>query len=75
MTLISKTLIGTYEGGHKHVFEKCCYKKLDIVIYIYIYTVANYKYYISVKTLKTLKNYTEMLRLVSDLFTMLMLCS
>jgi hypothetical protein len=47
MILISKTLIGTYEGGHKHVFEKFCYKKLDIVIYIYIYiyiyTVANFK--------------------------------
>ena len=31
--------------------------------------------YISVKTLKTLKEYAVMLRLVSDVFPMLMLCS
>ena len=32
--LISKTLSGTYEGD---VFEMCCYRTLDIVLYIYIY--------------------------------------
>jgi len=37
--LISKTLTGTYEGGYMFVFEMCCYRTLDIVIYI----VANYK--------------------------------
>jgi len=37
--LISKTLTGTYEGGYTYVFEMCCYRTLDIVIYI----VANYK--------------------------------
>ena len=34
--LISKTLTGTYEGGYTYVFEMCCYRTLDIVIYIYI---------------------------------------
>ena len=38
-TRISKTLTGTYEGGYTFVFEKCCYRALDIVIYI----LANYK--------------------------------
>jgi len=38
-TLISKTLTGTYEGGYTYVYEMCCYRTLDIVIYI----VANYK--------------------------------
>jgi len=37
--LISKTLSGTYEGGYTYVFEMCCCRTLDIVIY----TVANYK--------------------------------
>ena len=37
--LISKTLTGTYEGGYAYVFEMCCYRSLDIIIYI----VANYK--------------------------------
>ena len=37
--LISKTVTGTYEGGYMYVFEVCCYRTLDIVIYI----VANYK--------------------------------
>ena len=32
--LISKTLTGTYEGGYTCVFEMCCYRTLDIVIYI-----------------------------------------
>ena len=32
--LISKTSTGTYEGGYTHVFEKCCYRMLDIVLYI-----------------------------------------
>jgi hypothetical protein len=40
--LISKTWTGTYEGGYTYVFEMCCYRTLDIVIYI----VANYKIYI-----------------------------
>ena len=35
--LISKTLTGTYEGGYTYVFEMCCYRTLDIYIYIYIY--------------------------------------
>ena len=38
-TLISKTLTGIHEGGYTYVFEMCCYRTLDIVIYI----VANYK--------------------------------
>ena len=37
--LISKTLTRTYEGGYMYVFEMCCHRTLDIVIYI----VANYK--------------------------------
>ena len=37
--LISKTLTATYEGGYTYVFEMCCYRTLDIVIYF----VANYK--------------------------------
>ena len=37
--LISKTLTGTHEGGYTYVFGMCCYKTLDIVIYI----VADYK--------------------------------
>ena len=40
---ISKTLTGTYEGGYTYVFEMRCYRTLDIVLYIYIYIVANYK--------------------------------
>jgi len=43
--LIGKTLTGAYEGGYTCVFEMCCYRTLDIVIYI----VANYKIFISVK--------------------------
>jgi len=34
---ISKTLTGTYEGGYTCVFEMCCFRTLDIVLYIYIY--------------------------------------
>jgi len=37
--LISKTLTGTYEGIYAYVFKMCCYRTLDIVIYI----VANYR--------------------------------
>jgi len=37
--LISKTLTGSYEGGYAYVFKMCCYRNLEIVIYI----VANYK--------------------------------
>ena len=37
--LISKTLTGIYEGGYTYVFEMCCYRTLDIVIYF----VANYR--------------------------------
>ena len=33
-TLVSKTLTGTYEGGYTYVYEMCCYRTLDIVIYI-----------------------------------------
>ena len=33
--LISKTLTGTCEGGYTYVFEMCCYRTLDIVIYTY----------------------------------------
>jgi len=40
--LISKILTLTYEGGYTYVFEMCCYRTLDIVIYI----VANYKMFI-----------------------------
>jgi len=40
--LTSKTLTGTYEGRYMYVFEMCCYRTLDIIIYI----VANYKIYI-----------------------------
>ena len=36
-TLISTTLTGTYEEGYTYVFEMCCYRILDIVLYIYIY--------------------------------------
>ena len=32
--LISKTLTGTYEGGSTYVFEMCCYRTLDIILYI-----------------------------------------
>ena len=32
--LISKTLTGTYEGGHTYLFETCCYRTLEIVLYI-----------------------------------------
>jgi hypothetical protein len=35
--LVSKTLTGTYEGGYAYVFEMCCYRTLDIVLYKYIY--------------------------------------
>jgi len=38
-TLISKTLTRTYEGGYTYVFEMCCYRTSDIVIYIGV----NYK--------------------------------
>ena len=30
---ISKTLTGTYEGSYTCVFEMCCFRVLDIVIY------------------------------------------
>jgi len=35
--LISNTLTGTCEGGYTYVFEMCCYRTLDIVIYTVIY--------------------------------------
>jgi len=70
-TLISIILTGTYKGAYMYIFEMCCYRTLDIVIYI----VANYKWYISVKKLKTLKNYAVMLRLLSDTIPMLILYS
>jgi len=34
--LISKTLTSTYEGGYTYVFETCCYRTLDIVLYIMV---------------------------------------
>ena len=37
--LISKTITDTCEEGYTYVFEMCCYRTLDIVMYI----VANYK--------------------------------
>ena len=40
--LIFKTLTGSYKGGYTYVFDMCCYRSLDIVIYI----VANYKIYL-----------------------------
>jgi len=40
--LISKALTGTYDGGYTYAFETCCYRTLDIVLYI----VANYTIYI-----------------------------
>jgi hypothetical protein len=30
---IFKTSTGAYEGGYTYVFEVCCYRTLDIVIY------------------------------------------
>jgi len=38
--LISKTLSGTYEGGYTYVLEMCCYRTLDIVIYIITYSMV-----------------------------------
>ena len=77
--LISKILTGTYEKGYTYVFEICCYRTLDnvlyIYIYIYIYCCQFQNMYVSVKMLKTLKSYAVMLRLVSDIFPMLILCS
>jgi len=71
--LISKTVTGTYEGGYTYyVFEMCCYRTLDIVLFIYIYIVANYK--ICVEALKPFK-LCSMLRSVSDIFPMLILYS
>ena len=32
--LISKTLTGAYEGGYAYVFKMCCYRTLEIFIYI-----------------------------------------
>jgi len=37
--LISKSLAGMYEESYTYVFEMCCHRTLDIVIYI----IANYK--------------------------------
>jgi len=37
--LVSKTLTGTYEGDYAYVFKMCCYRTLEIVIYV----IANYK--------------------------------
>ena len=68
---ISKTLTSTYEGGYTYVFEMCCYRTLDIVIYILLLITK----YISIKTLKTLKNYAVMLHLVSDIFPVLIFYS
>jgi hypothetical protein len=35
--LIYKTVTGTYEGGYTYVFEMCCYRILEIVLYVYVY--------------------------------------
>jgi len=34
--LISEILTVTYEGGYTYLFERCCYRTLEIVIYVYI---------------------------------------
>ena len=39
--LISKLLIGTYERGYMYVFEMCCYRTSDIVLYLLL---LNLKY-------------------------------
>ena len=46
MIPFSKTLTTTYERGYTYVLQMCCYRTLDIVIYI----VASYK--ICIKALK-----------------------
>ena len=40
---ISETLTSTYEGGYTYVFKMCCYRTLDIVIYIVAITKYVYK--------------------------------
>jgi len=45
--LISKTLTVTYEGGYTCVFEMCCYRTLDIVIYILLLIIKFVKNIIS----------------------------
>ena len=64
--LISETLTGTYVGGYTYVFEMC-----SIELWIFLYRLLLIIIYISVKTLKTLKNYAVMYRLVRDIFPML----
>jgi len=55
------------------VFEVCCCKTLDIVLCILL-LIIKYAYKRS-NVIKTLINYAEMLRLVSDIFFMLILYS
>jgi len=67
--LISKTLTGTYEGGYTFVFELCCYRTLDIVMYIFLLiTKCVYKCW-------NIKIYAVIMRLVSDILHILILHS
>ena len=68
--LISNTLTGIYEGCCMYVFEMCFYRTWDIVLYILLLIT---KYVHSVTTLQTLKIYAVLLRLVSDIFPVLIL--
>ena len=68
---ISKTLTGTYEGGYTHAIEMYC---LECWMLLYILLLIT-KYVYKRSNVKTLKNYAVMLRLVSDVFPMLILHS
>ena len=54
----------------RHMYSRCVVIELWILLYIYCCLLQNM--YICVKTLKTLKTYAVMLRLVNDIFPMLM---
>ena len=49
---VSEPLTGIYEGGYMYIFEMCCYRTLDIVLYIvllikkYVYNKTTHAFYI-----------------------------
>ena len=42
---ISKTLTSTYERGYTYALEMCCFRVLDIVIYIIANYTAHFKHF------------------------------
>jgi len=63
--LTSKTLTGTYEGGYTYVFEMCCYRTLDLVLYILLQINNN----VYNKILRSITTHLKYIRVTSFICT------